>query len=128
MANPTAETVIPADKEDRHAWMAAILRASIAGQIRGLRQSRRLSQQDLAGALRTTQSAIARLEDPEGPWMSVETLLRIARYFDVALRINFAGWREFMEAHCKGEGLPEVPSHFTQEHIENITGGVDEQS
>lgn len=97
----------------RHAMMATILRATLAGQIRGLRQSRGMSQAEMARGMKTTQNVVSRWEDPQGPWMSVRTLRDIAHFFDVALMINFTGWREFINEYC-GKKKPAPPS-FSQE-------------
>jgi transcriptional regulator with XRE-family HTH domain len=101
------------DKHVRHIMLGVILRASIAEQIRAMRISRKLTQVQLAKALKTTQSCIARLEDPYGEWMRIETLTAVANYFDVGLLVTFSPWSAFLAMYCQGN--PRVPPSFGQE-------------
>jgi transcriptional regulator with XRE-family HTH domain len=106
-------TPLTTEQQVRHAMMATILRAMIAGQIRGLRQSRGMSQAEMARGMKTSQAVVSHWEDPQGPWMSTRTLRDIASFFDVALMINFTGWRSFISEYC-GKKTP-VPPSFSQE-------------
>lgn len=106
----------PSADQLRHRMMATILRGSIAEQIKSMRLNRGLSQKQLAKALKTAQANVSGWEDPFGEWMTVETLQRIANYFDVALRIEFSGWQEFMQTYCTGKPL-QVPPPFPAEAV-----------
>lgn len=77
------------DQEYRHAYLSASIEQGLAWQIRANRQARKLTQQQLAEALGTQQSAISRLEDPEYGAHSIETLISIANIFDCALSVRF---------------------------------------
>jgi ribosome-binding protein aMBF1 (putative translation factor) len=96
-----------------HRMMAKILRAAIAEQIRDLRLAGGMTQEVLAEALGTKQPQIARLEDPDGEWPSVETLQRIANHFDVGLLIRFTSYSQFVETYCSG--TLETPKSWTEE-------------
>lgn len=103
---------IPFDHRLRHEWWSAVLRNSIASQIKGLRESRGWTQEALAKALQTTQSVVARLEHPQAKNPpTVETLLRIASIFDVGLMVRFEGWGQAV-AFVAGKV---VPLSFDQE-------------
>jgi len=98
------------EKELRERLAEVVLRAAIAEQIIYLRCSRGLTQKQLAEALDTQPAVVVGWEDHYGRWMSVETLTRIAAYFDVALRVQFASWQEFVECYCNGR--PDIPGSF----------------
>ncbi len=67
----------------------------LALTIRKLRTEKGWSQADLANAIGTKQSAIARLENAEYPGKpNISTLEKIANALDVDLEINLAGERE----------------------------------
>lgn len=99
------------DQHARHRMMAVILRASIAEQITALRLARGLSQEEFAKRIGTNQSTLSGWEDPRGEWMTADSLLRIAKGFDVALMINFTDWQNFLETYCSGFRL-EAPESF----------------
>ena len=88
--------VIPTDAELRGKWMNDTLRASIARQIRQLRESRGMSQEELAKGLDTSQGSIARLENPRRCNPTTTTLVRIAEFFDVGLIVKFSTISEFL--------------------------------
>jgi transcriptional regulator with XRE-family HTH domain len=82
-------------KDYRDAYMASRVRASIALQIRALREQRRLSQTDFANRLGKPQSVLSRLENTEYGRVTVQTLLEIASALDVALVVKFCTYRDF---------------------------------
>jgi transcriptional regulator with XRE-family HTH domain len=77
------------DKLFRQAYVIENVRTGIAFQIKAMREARGWSQSDLAKRADKTQSAVARLEDPDYGKFSVQTLLEIAAAFDVWLSIEF---------------------------------------
>lgn len=77
------------DREYREAYLEASIEQGVAWQIRINRQKRNLTQNELAKALNTRQSAISRLEDPEHGAYNLKTLIEIAKAFDCALSIRF---------------------------------------
>lgn len=70
-----------------HAGEDGRLFAAIAEQVLAQRRARRLSQQELAELVGTTQSAIARLERGERP-PRIDTLVRIANALDCELQVR----------------------------------------
>ncbi len=100
--------VVPKDKAERHRWMGIILRASIAYQVRAARLIRAWSREELAKRAELSVATINRVEDPSGDTnLTMETLLKIARAFDVALLARFSSWPEFVEQ--MGASIPPAP-------------------
>lgn len=77
------------DFEYRHASAAALMNSSVAAQIKIIREQRQLTQAGLAEMIGTKQAGISRLENVNYDAWKVATLTRIARAFDVRLRISF---------------------------------------
>ena len=77
------------DKDYAHDYVDEFLNASIATQIKAIRQQRGLSQEELADLAGMKQERISVLEDVNyGSW-SIKTLRRLARAFDVTLKVSF---------------------------------------
>lgn len=89
---------LPDDPEYRHEYADEILNLHVCTQIKVLREQRDMSQGQLAESIGTTQSAVSRLENVDYAAWSVETLRKIAKAFDLRLRITFEGfgslWRD----------------------------------
>ena len=77
------------DPEFRHAYAESFMNSYVAAQIKTIREQRELTQAQLAEKLGTKQAGISRLENVNYDAWKVETLARIARAFDVRLRISF---------------------------------------
>ena len=106
-----------ARKPYRDAYVKAHLEQGIAFQIKALRESRGLTQEQLARRINAGgQSAIARLEDPSYGKASLATLEKLAHEFDVALLVKFVPFSKFLQEHedLRPSALA-VPS-FGQEH------------
>ncbi|HEM7889458.1 MULTISPECIES: helix-turn-helix transcriptional regulator [Burkholderia cepacia complex] len=85
-------------KPYRDAFTKAHLVQGLAFQIKELRLSHNLTQEQLAKALELgSQSAVARLEDPGYGRMSLQTLLKVASYFDVALLTKFVSYSKLIQ-------------------------------
>jgi transcriptional regulator with XRE-family HTH domain len=82
------------DKEYRDAYMEASIEQGIAWQIKINRTLRSMTQEDLAKAIGTQQSAISRLEDPTYGAHSLDTLMNIAKTFDCALAVKFVSYSQ----------------------------------
>lgn len=80
------------DDEDRKAYMEATVEQDIAWQIASNRRSRKMSQRDLAKAIGTTQSGVARLEDATYGKHSIKTLVKVAHAFECALRVTLISY------------------------------------
>jgi len=66
-----------------------VFKLRVAEKIRELRSKKGLSQVGLAKRIGTSQSTIARLEDPDNFSYSLKTLLKIADALDMELIIDF---------------------------------------
>lgn len=85
------------DKDYRHSYVDDFLDASIAAQIKALRESRGLTQEKLAGLAGMKQSRISVLEDVNYDSWSINTLRKLARAFDVALVVKFESFSRRLE-------------------------------
>lgn len=77
------------DKEYRHAYVDEFSNASIATQIKVLREQRHWSQKELAEEAGMAQPRISALENVNYDRWSVNTLRRLAEAFDVTLCVSF---------------------------------------
>lgn len=77
------------DPEFRKAFEKEEVFVSLAIQIAGIREKKKLTQKQLARKIRTTQQNISRLEDVRDRSYSIETLVKVADAFDKRLRIKF---------------------------------------
>jgi transcriptional regulator with XRE-family HTH domain len=77
------------DQEYRASYAESFMNSFVAAQIKVLREQRDLSQQELADLVGTKQAGISRLENINYTAWKVETLTRLARAFDVRLKITF---------------------------------------
>lgn len=77
------------DEDVRYNYAESILNGVLATQIRVLREQRGLTQEQLGGAIGTTQSGISNYEHPAYARWSLTTLKRIARALDVRLSVRF---------------------------------------
>jgi transcriptional regulator with XRE-family HTH domain len=85
------------DVEYRQEAMEATLFNLIAWQVRVNREERGLTQSELARLMRTKQSAISKLEDPDGGDVQVSTLIKAAHAFDCALILRFVDYQRFAD-------------------------------
>ena len=84
-------------------------------QTRILREQRELSQGQLAERVKTTQSVISRLEDPNYGKLSLSSLLKLASAYDVALLVKFVPFSRLL--HEFEDASPHALSakEFTEE-------------
>jgi transcriptional regulator with XRE-family HTH domain len=73
----------------RHAWAEAHLNSAIALQIKALREQRGWKQTQLAEHSEMAQSRISLLEDVNYSAWSINTLRRIAKAYDLRLKVSF---------------------------------------
>lgn len=87
------------EKEARDAYVAEQVRIRIAQLIKVLREhpDRNWTQTELGNRADKKQNVISRLENPDGPQPSVQTLLEIAAAFDLPLWIDMPQWDEWLE-------------------------------
>lgn len=80
----------------RRSYLKYSLREAVSDQVRIIRESNNLTQAELAAAAGTTQSVVSRLENPDSANVNVSSLLKVADAFDVALSIEFCGFRKYI--------------------------------
>jgi ribosome-binding protein aMBF1 (putative translation factor) len=109
-------TSLPAwlgSQEDRQAYLESCLQQDVAWQIRLNREARSMSQDDLAQAIGTRQSSIARAEDTTYGRHSLAMLTKIAHAFDCALLVRFVSYAELLDriSDTSAEALTLRPTH-----------------
>ena len=83
-------------REYRNAYIGEYLHANIAYQVRALRKQRRWDQKKLAESANMLQPRISAIENPSNSKLNLDTLLRLANAFDVALEIRFAAFSDLL--------------------------------
>ena len=77
------------DKEYAHSYMEAHLVTRIAAQIYALRKQRGWSQKDLAQKSGVAQERISKIESEDFDSLTIKTLQKFSRAFDVNLMVSF---------------------------------------
>lgn len=108
------------DTEERQAYMEATVEQDIAWQIKVNRVKRGLTQQQLAQAIGSRQSAVARLEDAEYGRASIPTLIKVAHAFDCALIVRLISYSELaaLAEDTSEEALFAKPFHMEKRNLE----------
>lgn len=78
------------DPQYAHTYLAELQDITISAQICALREDREWSQQELAQRSNIAQSRISLFEGAEYNGYSLATLRKLAKAFDVGLRVRFA--------------------------------------
>ena len=103
------------DKEYRHGYANENLNATIATQIKVLREQREWKQEDLANVAGMKQPMISRYENVNYSSWSINTLKKLAEVFDVYLDVRFRSFRELVDlADHFGRDILQVPK-FTED-------------
>ena len=82
------------DTETRHVYVDEFLNYSLATQIQVLREQRRWSPQYLAETANLSCSNVEDLEDVSYSSWAIDSLKRLARVFDVVLKVSFVSFGE----------------------------------
>lgn len=77
------------DKEFEKAYYEGLEKARIALEITYFREKKGLTQAELAKQINTSQSAIARLENPDYKGYSLNTLRNVAKALGLELVVSF---------------------------------------
>ena len=95
----------------RHGYVASHIHIGIRFQLRHIREARGWTKAELAAKAKMTPAAVARLEDPNAPPVTLANLLKIAEALDVALLVRFVPFSRLVAeyADCSPEALV-VPS------------------
>lgn len=99
----------------RHKLVAEHIQRSPAIQIRALRESRRLTQTQLAQAAGVRQSWISDVEKPDREGFNLSTLKKLAEAFDVALIVRFVPFSQFTEWIDRLDEADLAPPPFDQD-------------
>jgi transcriptional regulator with XRE-family HTH domain len=98
------------DQEYAQGYAESFLNAFVATQVKVIREQRGMTQSELAAAIGTTQAGISRIEDVNYSSWSIRTLTKLARAFDVRLRVSFEPYGS----------LPEEVSRFNRTSLERV--------
>ena len=77
------------DREYAEEYAESYLNARVATQIKVIREQRGMTQAELGTRIGTTQAGVSRYEDVNYSSWSLRTLAKLARAFDVRLRVSF---------------------------------------
>jgi transcriptional regulator with XRE-family HTH domain len=77
------------DKEYAHAYMEDFSNIAIAAQIKILREQRGWTQKQLAGEAKMKQERVSVLEDVNYDAWTIKTLRKLAKAFDLTVKISF---------------------------------------
>lgn len=105
-------------KAFRESFVASHISSNIANQIATMREDRGWTQEELAAKAGMRQSRISALEDPSLGSVTLTTLKRIAKAFDVAVVVRFVRYSDV--AAWAAEPSPEkisVPS-FDEDRLQ----------
>ena len=90
---------ILADKEFRHYWGEMYLRQNIPFQIKTMRTQRKLSQIEAGEILGKGQNGVSRLESPDYGRLTLQSLLGVARGYDVGLIVKFVPFSRLLREY-----------------------------
>ncbi|MGA8573758.1 MAG: helix-turn-helix domain-containing protein [Desulfobaccales bacterium] len=103
------------DKEHRDAFVSSRIQVGIPLQIRGLREKRGWSQQELADYAKVKQSWIATIENPNYSGFSLKTLLKLASVFEVGLIVEFVPISNLVESELRLSPESLTPVSFDED-------------
>ena len=84
---------------------------------------RNMNQKELAEKAATSQSAVARLEDPDYGRVSLTTLLKLAAAFDVALVVKFTTFDKYIDEYADlSPSALSVSSYEEEKQESRVTG------
>ncbi len=89
------------DRDYRAEYVASQISVGLPFQVRALRKARNWTQAQLAKVARMAQPRIAEIESPGERKLNLETLLRLATAFDVALEVRFVPFSGFIDRNEK---------------------------
>ena len=89
------------DPEFRHAYAASFMNSYVAAQIKTIREQREMTQSQLAELIGTQQAGISRLENVNYDAWKVSTLQKLAKAFDVRLRISFEEFDSLLDEFAR---------------------------
>jgi len=113
------------DKEYAHAYMESHAVSRIAAQIYALRKQRNLSQEQLSALTGIPQEKISKIESADFESVTMKTLQKFSRAFDINLKISYESFSEgikdivnltkdVLEVKSRVEDLQEFNSSITK--------------
>ena len=96
----------------RRSFMASNVGVQIATQLHALRTSRGLSQEKLAEEIGMNQARISLMERPEYRRYNIQTLVRFAEFYDVALDVRFVSIKDHVNRILTQSASDLAPSSF----------------
>jgi transcriptional regulator with XRE-family HTH domain len=87
------------DKEFRHFWSETYLRENIPFQMKTMRTERDLRQADAAKLLGKGQNGLSRLESPAYGRLTLQSLLEVAKGYDVGLVVKFVPFSRLLQEY-----------------------------
>jgi transcriptional regulator with XRE-family HTH domain len=119
------------DKEYRHGYVDEFLNASIATQIKVLREQRGWNQKELAKRTQMKQPRISVMENVNYASWNIKTLRRLAESFDLALRVSFEGFGDrlndilrFGRDNLERDSFSEDPVFSTDDSEATLSGNM----
>ena len=85
------------DPEYRHGYADEHLNLTLATQIKVLREQRGWSQGELAHKIGTKQTGVSRLESVNYSRWTIATIKKLAKAFDLRLKVSFEGFGALWE-------------------------------
>ncbi len=98
----------------RRAFMASNVGVQIATQLHALRTSRGLSQEKLAEEIGMNQARISLMERPDYQRYNIQTLVRFAEFYDVALDVRLVSIKDHVNRILNQSASDLAPSSFEQ--------------
>lgn len=98
------------DFDYRTAFVEQSVRRFLPAQIRAMREERDWSQEELGRRCGKTQEWICKLESQTYGRYSTQTLIDLARGFDVGLIIKLASFGSFLDSYAVPPSLAGIPS------------------
>ena len=96
---------------ERARLFSKLTRKEVAGQIRQLREKRKLTQVEFAKRCKMKQSAVSRIEQAEYTGWTYKTLSRIAEKLNARLRISYEPLEEITAHMAAAEGAGADAGH-----------------
>ncbi len=98
------------DPEYSEGYAESFLNSYIATQIKVIREQREMTQAELGECIGTTQAGVSRYENVNYSSWSIKTLIKLARAFDVRLKVSFEPYGT----------LPEEVVRFNRHSLERV--------
>jgi transcriptional regulator with XRE-family HTH domain len=103
------------DREYSEGYAESFLNSFVATQIKVIREQRGMTQAALGECIGTTQAGVSRYENVNYSSWSIKTLIKLARAFQVRLKVSFEPFGT----------LPEEAARFDRKGLERVSRDQD---